>query len=445
MSKVKSIIAGVAALAATACSSSPSDGPVNPDEPRPAAPAATNVIYQANPRFFGTEKCLDGVRAQTPRIASMGCDILWLMPVCEPGELKAIGSPYCIRDFKALNPRYGTMDDLKSLVDDAHAKGMRVILDWIANHTAWDCPWIAEHPDWYRRDANGQIVAPNGWSDVAQLDYSAAGLRQAMKDAMLFWVDQAGIDGFRCDYAEGVPHDFWADVIADIRTKDANAFMLAESADPAFYADGFNMIYDWSCATAIASAFNGGKTSAVVTEASDAWAKVPDDGRDGDSILRFVFNHDTAAENNVATMYGAPEAVPAAYVLASMLCGTPMIYSSMDVEGLSGHLSFFDYRTLDFSQKLTDVYRAIDDAFKASADARCGTLADYSGASVVCFTRSANGRTLLVAVNTSGSKQSARMPISLAGETMSDLIGGGSTAVPHMLELDPYAYVILMK
>ncbi len=441
MNKITSFIATVAAFAATGCTSYEIDMPANPAEPVIGNEVSTNVIYQANPRFFGDNECLKGLTRQVSRIAGMECDILWVMPVYEPGELNGIGSPYCIRDFKAVNPRYGTMTDLKELVNTAHSSGMKVILDWVANHTAWDCSWITEHPDWYVKDAAGNIVSPSGWSDVAQLNFANADMRAAMKDAMLFWVEQLGIDGYRCDYADGVSHDFWSDVITALRAKNSGMIMLAETANPDYYADGFDMIYDWNSSTTISSAFNGGKPADVVKEATEALAKVPD----GKSILRYVFNHDVAAENNVATMFGASEGVPAAYVLASMLNGTPMIYSSMDVEGLSGKLSFFNYMTLDFSTSLSDEYKAINAAFKASAEVRRGELRDFSNSSVVCFTRAIPGHNLLVAVNTTGSEKSVKSPISLAGSTMTGLIDGKQVTVPVEISLEPYSYTILMN
>ena len=441
MNKIASFIATVAAFAAAGCTSYEIDMPANPAEPVIGNVVSTNVIYQANPRFFGDNECLKGLTRQVSRIAGMECDILWVMPVYEPGELNGIGSPYCIRDFKAVNPRYGTMADMKELVNTAHSSGMKVILDWVANHTAWDCSWITEHPDWYVKDAAGNIVSPSGWSDVAQLNFANADMRAAMKDAMLFWVEQLGIDGYRCDYADGVPHDFWSDVITALRAKNADMIMLAETANPDYYADGFDMIYDWNSSTTISAAFNGGKPADVVKEAVEALAKVPD----GKSILRYVFNHDVAAENNVATMFGAPEGVPAAYVLASMLNGTPMIYSSMDVEGLSGKLSFFNYMTLDFSTSLSDEYKAINAAFKASAEVRRGELRDFSNSSVVCFTRVIPGHNLLVAVNTTGSEKSVKSPISLAGSTMTGLIDGKQVTVPVEISLEPYSYTILMN
>ncbi|MDE5876168.1 MAG: alpha-amylase [Muribaculaceae bacterium] len=431
----------VTALTMTGCTSYEIDMPVNPAEPIVGNEVSTNVIYQANPRFFGEHECLKALTAQLPRISEMGCDIVWIMPVFTTGEQNSIGSPYCIRDFKSVNPRYGTMADLKELVNSAHSKGMKVMLDWVANHTSWDHPWITEHTDRYDKDSEGHIVSPEGWPDVAQLDFNNSATCTAMAEAMSFWVEQAGIDGFRCDYVEGVPQEFWSKTIADLHASHPELIMLAETGNAAYYADGFDMIYDWNCTAAISAAFNGGKPAEVVKEAEEALAKVPD----GKSILRYAFNHDVAADNNIDRLFGSAEAIPAAYVLASMFNGTPMIYSSMDVKGLSGKLSFFNYNPLEFSSELTAVYKKINDAFRNSAEVRRGELRDYSGSSVVCFTRSIPGHSLLVAVNTENTTQTVRTPITLAGATMTDLIDSKTIAVPVTLELQPYSYTILMN
>lgn len=433
------MIAAAALIGTASCTSYEIDMPENPEAPKVGREVSTNVIYQANPRFFGQTDGIKGLTAQLPRIAGMDIDILWVMPVYTPGELNAFGSPYCVRDFEAVNPRLGTMDDLKALVDDAHSRGLKVIFDWVANHTAWDCAWITEHPDWYVHDANGNIAEANGWSDVAQLDFSNPELCAAMKGAMTFWVNRLGIDGFRCDYANGVPHAFWSDVITSLRADHPDMIWIAETSSYDFYADGFDMIYDWNSSTSIAAAFTGGKPVEMINEANSALDKVPD----GKSILRYVFNHDTAAENNVATQFGSPEAIPAAYVCCSMLNGTPMIYSSMDADGLSGKLSFFDYRMLDFSTAKSDQFKKINDAFRATGDVRRGQLGDYSNSSVLCFTRSIPGKTLFVAVNTTGTEQKVRVPIELAQSTMTSLLDGSSVNLSYELTLAPYAYTIL--
>lgn len=432
-----------AMLMAGACTSYEIDMPENPEPPKVGREVSKEVAYQANPRFFGERDCLKALTAQLPRIADMGADILWIMPINEPGELKAFGSPYCIKDFKKVNPRYGTLEDLKALVADAHGRGMKVMLDWVANHTSWDNPWVEAHPNWYVHDANGNIISPSGWTDVAQLNFNNEDARAAMTDAMKYWVEQAGIDGYRCDYADGVPEDYWEELIAELHKIDPNLIMLAESSKTELYSAGFDMIYDWNSALTISDVFKGGKATSVVTEAQDALAKVPDEA--GKSILRYVFNHDVAAENDVDKMFGSYAALPAAYVCASMLNGTPLIYSSMDVEGLRGKLSFFNYQTMSFSDKLTAEYKAINAAFKASEEVRRGELTDFSTSNVVCFMRSIPGHYLLVAVNTTGNLQTVRTPITLAGGSMTDLIKGGEKTLSYTFELEPYEYTVLMR
>lgn len=432
-------VALTASMVLTSCTSYEIDMPENPEVPVAGKEVSTNTVYEANPRFFGTNDCLNAINAQLPRIASMDCDILWIMPVCKPGELKSIGSPYCISDFKALNDRYGTMADLQALVNAAHQQGMKVMLDWIANHTAWDHPWLTSDPDRYVHDADGNVVSPSGWTDVAQLDFSNPATREAMIDAMLYWVTEAGIDGYRCDYADGVPGDFWEEAISRLRRANPDFIMLAETSKTEFYKYGFDMIYDWNSSRAISTAFTGGKATEVVTEATDALAKVPD----GKSILRYVANHDVASENAIDQMFGSSAALPAAYVCASMLNGTPMIYSAMDVDGISGKLSFFDYKTLTFSTELTDKYAAINKAFKASAELRRGQLTNLSTSSAICFVKAVGNRSLLVMVNPSNKNLTVRTPIVLAGTAMNDLINGGTVNLGVTVDLPPYGYTIL--
>ena len=448
--KFKSLTAIVAAAAAFTFSACGSDSPDNPEKPStpdtPDTPTEvgavvpTDIVYQVNPRFYGNSDCFKAITADLGRIADMGCNVVWLMPIQEPGELKSVGSPYCIRNYKAINPKYGTDADLKTLVETAHAKGLKVVLDWVANHTAWDHAWITEAPELYKKDNKGNIVQANTWADVAQLDYSNAGTATAMQDAMKYWVDNFDVDGFRCDYAEGVPHTFWSAAIKNIAKQDF--IWLAETQQSAFYNDGFGMIYDWNFAPTMSSAFKNGKYSTIVDKAKESNGNVPE----GKSILRYVFNHDVAAENEVDKMFGSADAIPAAYVLAAMFNGTPMIYSSMDVEGLTGKQSFFNYTTLTFSQALSDKFKAINKAFAQTATVRGGKFADYTtDGDVVCFAYTLNDNAAIVVVNPSGEKKSVKSPISFRGDKMTELISGTTAELPAAIELEPYGYKIFSK
>lgn len=442
--KPMNFILSMAMLACVSCGSDGNDTPnppVGPVTPTEGPQAPTEVIYQANPRFFATNNCLDAITAQIGNISDMGCDILWVMPVQQPGEKKAVGSPYCIRDYKSVNTKYGTMTDFRELVNAAHAKGMKVILDWVANHTSWDNAWITEHPEYYAKDNNGNIVQASTWSDVAQLDYSNANLRKEMIDAMVYWVNETGIDGFRCDYTNGVPHDFWSSAIKTLRGINPDIIMLAETSFADFYNDGFDMIYDWDFAPAMTKTFAGGKVSDLYDKEAASWKQVPEDK----DILRYAFNHDYAAENAIDKSYGSADGVYAAYVLTAMLHGTPMIYSSMDADNVSGKLSFFNYNPLTWSASKRAVYKKINDAFKASAKARGGELTTYNNDDVAVFTRTSAQQTALVMVNTTGSSQTVKTPITYAGVQMTEQISGTQVAMPTAVTLEPYGYRIYLK
>ena len=443
-----SAVLGVLTMAACASCGSDNDepAPVTPGNPSAGGdekvePASTDIIYEANPRFFAKTGALREIENQLPRISGMGCDVLWLMPIFEPGEVKSVGSPYCIKDYKKINPAYGTDADLKSLIGKAHSLGMKVILDWVANHTSFDNTWTTSHPERYKKDANGNIAATKDWADVAQLDYSVASTEEGMIDAMEYWVKNFGIDGYRCDYAEGVPHDFWKKAITALRKIDPKLIMLAETSQKDFYEDGFDMIYDWSFAPDLAKAMGKGKIASFVNDARTTITSLPE----GKSILRYAFNHDVVAENEFDRYFGSADGVKAAYALAAMLGGTPMIYSGMDADNVKGKLSFFNYSPLTFSSTLTADYSAIDAAYKETADVRGGTFADFSNGDVAGFTYKANGNTLLVVVNTANSAKSYRTPIQLSGEMMEDLLSGSEDTLPVSLDLEPYGYKFYLK
>lgn len=435
-------IAVATALTMWSCNSDDVKLPDNPSVPAMGPEVSKSVIYQANPRFFASTNCLEALNAQVPAIADMGADVLWVMPVQEPGKKNAVGSPYCIMDYKSVNSRYGSIDDFKKVVETAHANGMKVILDWVANHTSWDNDWITSHPEYYAKDANGQIKQASTWTDVAQLDYSNPATRLAMIDAMQWWVEQTGIDGFRCDYTDGVPHDFWKAAITELRNSAPELIMLGESSGTAYYDDGFDMVYDWEFAPAMSGAFASGRSADIFSKAAATWSKVPE----GKQLLRYTFNHDFAAENSIDKTFGSREGIMPAYVLTAMLDGTPMIYSSMEAENdLRGTLSFFNYNPLTWSSSKRAEFKAINGAFKATADVRRGELATYSGNGVAMFTKTTADQKLLVIVNISSKEQTVKTPISLAGEEMTNLIDGSRISIPVTETIAPYGYSIYLK
>lgn len=440
----------MAALAAAAmlfsCSKDYENNAIVVPQPSIGNEVSTQVIYEANPRFFAENDCLNALTSHLSRISELGTDILWIMPVCEPStSSESIGSPYSIKNFDVLNPKYGTLADLQNLVSTAHGLGMKVILDWVCNHTGWDNPWITEHPTWFMHNNQGEIVSPpgQGWKDVAQLDYNNPEVAQGMAQAIEYWVTAADVDGFRFDYADSpyIPSYFWTELASDLKAMKSDIILLAESSNYDFYSYGYEMIYDWNSAPTISGAFTGGSANSIVEEGMNALANVPD----GDSILRYVFNHDTMAENPIDQYFGSINALPAAYVCASMLNGTPLLYSGMDAEGLSGKQSFFNYKQLTFSDELTPVYAAINNAFKESGEVRRGTMYNKSTSKVVSFVREIPGQKLFVAVNTTNQEQSIPVPMAVIGLNMTDLITGIPLVVPSVISIPAYGYVIYMN
>lgn len=411
-----------------------------------AVSASDMVIYEANPRFFATDGCLAAINARLDEIKAMGTTVLWLMPIYEPGELKSIGSPYCIKDYYSVNTRYGTLADLQSLVSNAHSLGMKVILDWVANHTSWDHEWITDHPDWYTQDSNGNIISPEeqNWTDVADLNFDNTDMRAAMIEAMKYWVTTADIDGFRCDYTDGVPHDFWTDAITQLRAINSDLIMLSESEGTDYFTDGFDMIYDWSYATLVSNLFKGSTTPIAFLSSASA---LLDDVPEGKHVMRYVNNHDVAMSYSMNSLYGSVDALEPAYVLTAMLDGIPLLYSSMEtvLEGRST-LSFFSYIPLTWDDDREAVYAKINEIYAATADVRGGSLGTYSTGNVVTFTRTTSSHVLLVMVNTTSEAASAKVPISISGTSMQNMLTGATvSSMPVDVELDGYGYAIYYK
>ena len=428
-----------------------------PDTPdTPETPAETDlstlpsgnmtVIYEANPKVFARQNALKSIESNLYRLTSMKVNVLWLMPVYPVGkDPKAVGSPYCVKDYKAVNPDYGTLDDLKSLVRSAHAKGMKVILDWVANHTSWDNAWITEHPDWYTKDANGEIISPAnmGWKDVADLNFNAAGLREAMKDAMCWWVREADVDGFRCDYTDGVPASFWSEAITALKALKGDILMLGESRDANYYDSGFNLLYAWSYADNLPAVFKG---SGTVSKLYDIVRSEVGGLKEGQNRMRYSINHDTASENAPATLYGGADGALAAFVLSTFLPGVPMIYSSQEI-GYTQKLNFFNYAVMDWNSNATyaDAYKRIMKAYTDTEKYRGSAPQLIENGKVATVLYKAGTRRLLVMVNTSSTEVTVKAPMEAVGAGYKDLVSGMSLSLPSTLTLGGYGYKVYAK
>ena len=203
-------------------------------------------IYEVNLRQYTYEGSFNAFAIELPRLKDMGIEILWFMPITPISIEKrkgTLGSYYACSDYTDTNPEFGSLDDFKRLVNDAHQLGFKVIIDWVANHTGWDHRWTIEHPDYYLKDGTGEFTERNGWDDVIDLDYTNPQLRIAVIDAMKFWVEEFDLDGFRCDMAHLVTLDFWKQARAALEPIK-KLFWLAECEEISYH-DVFDTTYTW--------------------------------------------------------------------------------------------------------------------------------------------------------------------------------------------------------
>lgn len=299
------------------------------------------VIYQVNIRQFTTEGTLTAAAREIPRLKALGVDILWLMPVHPIGVKNrkgTLGSPYSIKDYRSVNADLGTKADLKAFVDAAHLAGMKVILDWVANHTAWDHPWVAQHPEYYARDWRGKHVSTPwwDWSDIIDLDYSNAGLRREMAGAMSMWVRDVGVDGYRADVAGYVPPDFWVEVKRDLDAIKP-VWMLGEFNHRDLHMTAFDSSYGWAWAEAVMKIAKGqadtGALYGYYSENESAWPT-------GAQRMIFTSNHDENAwAGTEFERFGA--ALPNAFALLFTSEGIPLIYNGQEA-GNDRRLKFFE-------------------------------------------------------------------------------------------------------
>ncbi|HYP53124.1 MAG TPA: alpha-amylase family glycosyl hydrolase [Pyrinomonadaceae bacterium] len=285
------------------------------------------VIYEIYPRAFSPEGTLNGVTAQLDRLRQLGVTILWLMPVHPVGQERkkgTVGSPYAVRDYYAVNPDYGTKEDLKRLVREAHRRDMRVIIDIVANHTSWDSVMMRT-PEFYTRDASGKILPPVAdWADVADLNYGNPQLRAYMLDVLKHWLREYDLDGFRCDVAMMVPTDFWERARAELERVKPDIFLLAEAHEPDLMVSAFDADYAWPFHAALTDVLQGRKSATALRAAwEEERARFPR----GTLHMRFTDNHD---ERRAIARFGEPAAL-AASLLTFTLDGVPMLYNGMEV------------------------------------------------------------------------------------------------------------------
>ncbi len=394
-------------------------------------------LYEVNVRQFTPEGTLAAFEAHLPRLAQMGVGALWFMPI-QPIGVKhrkgGQGSYYAIRDYTAVNPGFGTLADFRRVVDQAHALGMKVLLDWVANHTAWDHPWVTSHKTRYKLDAHGEPYAVTFregtphveyWTDVVGLDYlhpgAQADLWPAMTEAMAFWLREAHIDGFRCDVASLVPTPFWEQARIKLDAIKP-VFMLAESDAVDLHRSAFDMTYDWDLHDQL-RAIAQGKADA---QALRAWwqrrqAKYPADAY----RMTFTGNHDSNSwHGSDVEFYGSVPAFKAMAVLAATLPGMPLVYGGQEAF-YEKRLKFFERDPIDWKDyPLAGFYAELLSLKKARPALGNGQHGgglqwhDTGSEQVVAYTRERGTSRVWVAVNLGARPQATPVP------------GGGSATLP---------------
>ena len=362
------------------------------------------VIYQIFPRAFSAEGNFNGITTQLDRLKDLGVTIIWLMPIHPIGQEKkkgTVGSPYAVRDYYGINPDYGTKDDLKKLITEAHRRGMKVIIDIVANHTAWDSV-LMKHPDWYKHDASGKITYPYDWFDIAALNYQSTELRQYMTDMLKYWIREFDLDGFRCDVAGEVPTDFWENARTELDKIKPDIFMLAEAHKPDLEVKAFDLDYAWPLHNALTDALQGrGRAS----DLRESWEKENKEWPRGALHMRFSDNHD---ERRAIARFGEPAAL-AASVLMFTLDGVPLIYNGMEVGDTteSGAPALFEklpvfWPIAERRPEFPRFYKQLVALRRGSGALRRGTLEwlrNSDESRVVTYLRRSKDEEILVAVN----------------------------------------------
>ncbi|HET7459922.1 MAG TPA: alpha-amylase family glycosyl hydrolase [Longimicrobium sp.] len=370
------------------------------------------TIYEVNVRQYTPEGTFAALQTHLPRLRAMGVDILWLMPVQPIGQKNrkgSLGSYYSIRDYTAVNPEHGTEADARRFIDAAHAQGMRVILDWVANHTAHDHEWIAAHPDWYVHRADGTISnardnegRETDWTDVAELNYDNAAMRQAMIGEMRWWVERMGVDGFRCDVAGGVPMDFWMQARAALKSVRPDLFLLAEAESPEMH-QAFDATYGWELHHLLNEIAQGKKGTA---ELDRYFARQDSAYGRGPYRMYFTSNHDENSWNGTEFERMGANHLAAFVLSATAQNGFPLLYTGQEAS-MNKRLRFFERDTVDWNgPSLAPFYTRMFElkhTQPALANGPWGApqtrLATSGGDRVYAYTRTKGANTVLVAVN----------------------------------------------
>lgn len=392
------------------------------------------VIYEVFVRNFSPEGNLRGVEAQIPRLKELGVDVVWLMPIYTPGETDRWGtyaSPYAVRDYKGIDPFYGINEDFRSLVNTIHANGMEIWLDWVANHTSTDHSWATQHLEYY----GGNLYHPHGWNDVYQLDYSNKGLRQAMIDALQYWVREFDIDGYRCDYAEGVPRDFWSEARAAVNEIKDIAWLAESGGDgdaALLVKETFDYNYAWAYNDRLLEFGTGDNVSMLASESNKLHYPSDADCYQGKSRMVYLSNHDVVQDKNGTEDRHFGANLEAMTVLQFTIYGMPLIYNGQEVKYSSGAVSLAEKTPIDWNgdANMTGLIKTLANLKHTEPALRTGSqsgdLINHSASnpSVYVYERRRGDESVVVMLNFSSSEANFNVTSQLPSNVYHDIFTG---------------------
>ncbi len=405
------------------------------------------TMYQVNMRSFSKNGDLKAVTARLDSIKALGVNVIYLMPIYPVGVLKSVNSPYATKDYDEVGNEFGTLADLRNLVDHAHKRKIAVLIDIVANHTSWDHPWI-KNKEWYVLDSAGNIKYPRNWRDVAQLNFNNTELRLALIRSMKSWVYKANIDGFRCDYADGPPLDFWKQAIDSLKTiSNHKLLMLAEGSRPEHFATGFDYNFGFSFYGNLKSIYKNNKSVKSIDSINiREYRGITEEGQ---GIVRYLTNHDVNSSDGTALdLFGGKKGSMAAFVVVAYMKGIPMIYNGQEI-GTPFRLIFpFKNTTINWdlnNQDVTSEYKKIIALRNKSKAIRRGTLNSYSSDDVCVFTKEIGTEKVLVISNLRDKPITYDIPPILANTNWKDVFTGSKTSLNKEITIEPYQYIVLKK
>jgi len=412
------------------------------------------TIYEVNIRQYTPEGTFKAFERELPRLKTMGIDILWLMPI-HPIGLKnrkgKLGSYYAVKDYQGVNSEFGTLDDLKSLVKKAHEMGMYVIIDWVANHTAWDNPLVKEHPEWYSKSAEGdfQPTPWYDWDDIIDFNYDQPGLRKYMTEALKYWVKEADIDGYRCDVAGFIPLDFWNNVRHEL-DEIKPVFMLAEWEDRDLLKNAFDMTYAWTLWDKMhAITIDGKPLDGLIEYLAHDVSTFPKDGY----RMTFTENHDKNSwSGNQYSNFG--DGLETCMVLASTVNGMPLVYSGQEA-GLNRSLAFFDkdpivwkkHRNAEIYTKLFALKHNNEALWNGARGGEMIRIYNDKPNQVISFYREKNGDKVLAIFNFSNKPIVVSLKSNHQTGNYTELFNGKNIELKgdDSFELAAWGYLVLTK